>query len=130
MSFDFVTLFSSLSGNHSFSSHPYKDAKEIKISFVTGGATGGSCWDDEPAEPYSNEYCYEEQEDFKKDLKEKLLKQIDCTLEQAEDAVDLAKESYDSDWEYYGNYTDYVIFLYSLEDLQNWFTKHNLKEKE
>lgn len=85
--------------------------------YETGGVSGGSCWDDSDPQPYTNREVKPDWEAL--DL---VLKAIcpDISYLKYKDIQALVKSTEDTDWEYYGNHTDYEITYLRLEDLYNY----------
>ena len=89
----------------------------------TGGISGGSCWGDSDPQPYSKNDPEPELEKldkileyFKADISFIAYKNLHNTL--------VKRDEY-TEYEYYGNETDYGIKHIALEDLYNY-----MKEKE
>ena len=88
----------------------------IYMRWRTGGVSGGSCWDTSNAQPYT-----EENGKPKFEVLDLVLKELMPTLmySQYVDIEKLIKSSYKTDYEYYGNCTDYEMQYIVLSDLIN-----------
>lgn len=102
------------------------DKKIIEQSWEVGGISGGSCWDNSSPQPYTKE-------------------DVDTTFTKLDDAImvvcpqidflqykklikDLVITTSFSEWEYYGNCTDYSIKRINLLDFYNWLVENKLLE--
>jgi hypothetical protein len=89
---------------------------QIKIKIETGGVSGGSCWDDSDPQDYSNNVSISDVTIFDS-IFDVLIPNITHLksrkiLKLLESKVDF---KYESDYEYYGNSTDYKIWNIPLE---------------
>ncbi len=98
----------------------------ICTRYNCGGMTGGSCWNDEPP----HEYLARENEipDFS-ELLSKVIKKIlpnikKCELEKIEN--DLSHTFEYTDYEYYGNSSNYVVTYVNMKDLYNYLIELKL----
>jgi len=96
----------------------------ISVSTETGGYSGGSCWNDDPAEPYSTGN-YVDIDDFLEYIEHILVyifgsnnKDIKSLLEYLRNSPHgIIKEDSNTDYEYYGNSTDHQFLSMTLWDL-------------
>lgn len=91
------------------------EIKELVIyqRFETGGVTGGSCWDDSSPRGYS----VEERPPFKV-LDEVLMKICpDLSYSKFKEIEALINVLGETDWEYYGNCTNYEVRYVVLSEL-------------
>ncbi len=81
---------------------------------ASGGASGGSCWGDE-AEHYDGD----DEPDFV--VLTKVLEKVCPTLSFShyKKIENLITSNYETDYEYYGNYTDYQIKFIPLSEIYN-----------
>ncbi len=93
----------------------------IYMRWITGGVSGGSCWEDSNPLPYTNE----KEPDFialNETIKEL---NISLTFNQYEVIKNLIQYKIDSEAEYYGNSTDYetkyIILSTFLEKVNSFF---------
>ena len=105
----------------------------IYITFKTGGASGGSCWDtgdDDGAQPY--EVTPLDLSDFLEYLKPKLDVIVEgyANTKSASELIELLRQDYGiihedsySHTEYYGNYDDYGVLYMTLYDLFKFLAK-------
>lgn len=98
----------------------------IVVNVHTGGARGGNCWNDDPACPYR-----EDRDDIIDDIKSTVLSAVQYTFEEL--GVDkkeyefvvanLAYNQFDADvserteYEYYGNYTEYKLYAVPVAEI-------------
>lgn len=86
----------------------------IYMRWSPGGVSGGSCWDSSDPQPYYNR---EKEGDFKVlDLVLEILKPNISYLEYKK-ISELIVSSEETEWEYYGNCTDWNIKYIILSDL-------------
>lgn len=80
----------------------------------TGGYSGGNCWNDNRPRYYAEEY----DTDFK--LLKEILYQIkpDITLKQFDEISECVRDNTNTEYEYYGNSTDYLIQWITLNDIE------------
>lgn len=85
-----------------------------------GGVSGGSCWDSSDPQPYYND---EDRPNW--DALDEVLKLVcpEITYLKYKGIEDLITSTDKSDWEYYGNHTDYDIWYLPLEKLYNYLEK-------
>jgi hypothetical protein len=86
----------------------------IYMRWETGGVSGGSCWESSNPQPYSNR---ESKPKFT--VLDLVLKKIkpDLTYLEFREVEELVKSSEYTDWEYYGNHTNYEVDFIILSDL-------------
>lgn len=113
------------SWNQGIFKEPYGIPDDIKEYVVytrieTGGVEGGSCWDNSnpcgyTAEPPENEW----------EVLDILLEELkpDITLLQYRKLLKLVKSNTETDWEYYGNCTNYIIKFIILKELEEYLEK-------
>ena len=85
----------------------------------SGGVSGGSCWDSSDPQPYTNE-------DVPKfEVLDIVLRELCPELHylQYKQIEDMIQDNEESDWEYYGNCTDFKIKFIVLDDLLNYLNK-------
>lgn len=93
--------------------HRSKEDFVIYRKVITGGIAGGSCWSE------SNDDLYRYDESYVSDFE--ILREVvkylkpDITLAEFEEIESLYDEECDTDYEYYGNCTDYLIQSISLK---------------
>jgi hypothetical protein len=91
---------------------------QIQIKIETGGVSGGSCWDDSDPQDYSNNVSISDITIFDSIFEVLILNithlQSRKVLKLLESKIDF---KYKSDYEYYGNSTDYKIWNIPLETL-------------
>lgn len=91
----------------------------LEKRWVTGGIGGGSCWDEADDDPHYELCGQEEPEDNTIDV---ILKSLlpEVTIEvflKEDDEYKFWDEEYDSEYEYYGNHTEYSVKKLNLEIL-------------
>jgi len=89
---------------------------KLSVSWIVGGQSGGSCWGDEPT-PISGD-----SEPPMKEL-DAILKEVAPTISYLDyrKLATLIKEGDgESDWEYYGNYTDRRVKTLYAKDLYDF----------
>ena len=86
----------------------------IYMRWHTGGVSGGSCWDGSNPQPYTTEASKPKFECIDLVLKE-LMPNI--SFLQFREIEKLIQSSTYTDWEYYGNSTDFEIEFIVLSDL-------------
>lgn len=91
----------------------------LEKRWVTGGIGGGSCWDEPGDDPHYEISGQEEPEDNTIDV---ILKTLapEITIEaflKDDDEYKFWDEEYDSEYEYYGNHTEYSVKKLNLEIL-------------
>lgn len=89
----------------------------LYMRYHIGGVSGGSCWDSSNPQPYRNDEQIPEFEILDLVLRE--LKP-DISYLQFREIQKMIHNSEESDWEYYGNRTDYAIKYLILDDLINY----------
>ena len=92
------------------------DIKEpvIYMRWESGGVSGGSCWDDSNPRPYTSDKGKPKFECVDLVLKE-LMPNI--SFLQFREIENLIKSSQKTDWEYYGNSTEFEIEFIVLSEL-------------
>ena len=86
----------------------------IYCRYETGGVSGGSCWDDSDPQPYIMELPKNRMKVLDLVLEE--LKQ-DITYSQYRQIQNLIHTNQETDYQYYGNSTDFQIEYIILSDL-------------
>lgn len=105
--------------NQGIFNEPYGIPNNIKelvvyMRWETGGVSGGSCWDSSNPRPYTTD---EPKPKFKAlDLVLKRLKP-DLTFLQFREIEELIKSSENTEWECYGNCTDWAVEFIVLREL-------------
>ena len=102
----------------------------IMVKTSTGGYTGGSCWDDSDPQPYSsgNEVEYQDLKNFIEHIlyyifgKNHAFADIPELLKKL-DASSIIHEDIYTEYEYYGNSTDYQWYEVKLWDLYQFLAK-------
>lgn len=91
----------------------------VYMRWVTGGVSGGSCWDDSNPQPWEND----ETPGF--EVLELLLKEIcpQITYLQFKELEKLIQSNEDTEWEYYGNRTDFMVKYISVNDIISCLSK-------
>ena len=86
----------------------------IYCRYETGGYSGGSCWDDSDPRPYSKDTPKD-----KMKVLDLVLKEIkpDITFLQFREIEKLIKTNSETEYEYYGNCTDFEIEYIILSEL-------------
>lgn len=110
----------------------------ISVSTSTGGWGGGSCWNDDPSEPYEtgNEVTYDDLKETIKHILQAILGKTKdyFSIGTIDDLLDiLFKEPWNwgihedttTDYEYYGNSTDTMYMKISLWDLYKFLSKYD-----
>lgn len=92
---------------------------QLEKKWITGGIGGGSCWDEPGDEPHY-ELC--EQDEPKDNTISTILKNFlpEISIEvffKDDDEYKFWNEEFDSEYEYYGNHTEYKIKKLDLEAL-------------
>lgn len=107
-----------------------KESKHRTVLYVewsTGGASGGSCWNDDPAESYWSSSSPEELT-----LLDSILERF-CPnmsfLQYRKLTNTVCKSGTRTENEYYGNYTNYAFRMVILEDLWNYLEENQLYEQ-
>jgi hypothetical protein len=98
----------------------------IYMRHETGGYSGGSCWDtgdDDGAQPYTNHEPIPKFEVLDKVLE--LLKP-NITYLQYREVERLIHDNYETQYEYYGNSTDYVVKYIKLSELEELLNKMDI----
>ena len=82
--------------------------------YITGGADGGNCWGD------GAQYFYSDPPKDKWKVLDLYLKKFhpDISYLQYKDIDDLIHSNENTEWEYYGNYTEYTIEYIVVEELE------------
>ena len=94
-----------------------EEGEFIQASWVTGGMSGGSCWDDGSEDHHYGVSSSPEPEfDALDTILEKLYPEITFMIYKRM-AQDLIKTSEYTDNEYYGNYYEYTVKYVDLKDL-------------
>ena len=92
----------------------------IYCRYETGGVSGGSCWDSTNPQPYSKETPNDR------------MRVLDLVLAKVKPNISfleyrmiegLINNNYESNWEYYGNHTDYKIEYLELSELYDALSK-------
>jgi hypothetical protein len=103
-----------------------------QLKWETGGVSGGSCWDSSDPQPYDT-YTEYPKSDLLPRLVCNVLKNLDILIATdsdwdyvIEDLQDFVREDDYTEYEYYGNYTNYNILKISLKDLYAYLIKTNL----
>jgi len=99
------------------------DIKEpvIYMRWETGGISGGSCWDSSDPQPYTRD---EEKPLFLVlDHVLSILKPDLTYLQYREIENTLVHTNNETDWEYYGNCTDYEVSYVILSQLEKFLEK-------
>jgi len=86
----------------------------VYTRYGTGGYSGGSCWDDSDPQPY---YESEPKEKFK--VLDLLLEEIfpKISYMQYKKIESIVRTNEETEWEYYGNSTDWKIEFIELDKL-------------
>ena len=89
------------------------------MRYTTGGVSGGSCWDNSNPQPYTEDTI----PSF--DVLDIFLKEVYPTISYLDykKIASLIHTNEESDYEYYGNCTDYKIEYIILSDLLNLIDK-------
>jgi hypothetical protein len=97
----------------------------VSESWRTGGVGGGSCWDEGDEDPHY-ELVEEESEPIK--ALEKFLEEFypHLSISQYKEIMQHVQTEYWTDYEYYGNHTDYACRYITFESIAN--TLVNLKK--
>lgn len=90
----------------------------VYMRFEIGGVSGGTCWDTSDPTPYSND---QQPEFVALDL---AIKEINPNVSylKYKEIEEIISINYETDYEYYGNYTDFeirYILLSQLEQILN-----------
>jgi len=87
----------------------------IYMRWETGGVSGGSCWDDSDPQPYTSD-----NEKPKFECLDLVIKELmpNISFMQFREVEKLIKSTEETDWEYYGNCTNFDIEYIILEDLE------------
>lgn len=98
---------------------PYGIPTEIKepviyMRWETGGTSGGSCWESSDPRPYTTDGGKPKYEVLDLVLKELM---PNMSFLQFRDIEKLIQSNSETDWEYYGNSTDFDIEFIVLSDL-------------
>lgn len=85
----------------------------IYIRYETGGVSGGSCWDESDPRPYS----LSEFPEFK--VLDMVIKEVNPNISylKYKEIEELIHSNEETEWEYYGNSTDYTIKFVILSEL-------------
>ena len=83
----------------------------------TGGTSGGNCWNDDEARPYVADEAEEEPMKVLDILLEEIAPKI--TYLQYKKIQKLIHSNEHTEWQYYGNSTDYKIEYILLPELEN-----------
>lgn len=88
--------------------------------YESGGVSGGSCWDSSNPQPY-----YRESPPDRMKVLDLVLREINPNISVLDYRLisGLIQSSTDTDWEYYGNHTDYVVEYVLLEELYQTLEK-------
>lgn len=108
----------------------------ISIKIETGGYSGGSCWNDDPAEPYEtgNSISYDDFKEALKNILNNALGNKTYTFGSLDELLDILfkdpwkwgiYENTDTEYEYYGNSTDYMFIEISLWNLYKFLSKYD-----
>lgn len=91
----------------------------VYMRWETGGVSGGSCWDDSDPRPYFRG----DKPDFK--VLDLVLQELmpNISYLQYKQLENLIQSSEKTEWEYYGNQTDFGIQYIPLADLISWCEK-------
>lgn len=92
-------------------------------AWSTGGMSGGSCWNDNPPHHYSNDEPIPQWTTLD-NLLEKFCPNI--TFLKYKSLMTLVKTESWTDYEYYGNSTDYTMMVLTLPDLWQFLNDNNL----
>lgn len=93
----------------------------IYMRWETGGVSGGSCWDSSNLQPYVRE-----EGEPKFDVLDLTLKELcpQITYLQFREIENLIKSNKKTEWEYYGNRTDFSVKFIVLSDLISYLNEH------
>jgi hypothetical protein len=96
--------------------------KVIYGRYETGGYRGGSCWDNSNPQPY-----YEEPPKDRMKVLDLVLAELcpNITYLQFKKIEEIIHDNFKSEWEYYGNSTDWKIEYIKLSDLYALITALN-----
>jgi len=98
----------------------------LQMKWQTGGVSGGSCWDtgeDDPHYSYSSDH---NPQGFSS-LDQLIIELVpDFPLSKYQSIIGLVQEDFDTEYEYYGNHTDYAIKRIDLSKLLDFLEKENL----
>lgn len=100
----------------------------LEMKWVSGGVSGGSCWDTSDPQPFSNDYTPKRFITL-----DKLLENICPTISFLvfkDLELSLVEEDSDYENEYYGNCTDYTVWKIDLLKLWIWLDEKGLIEYE
>lgn len=94
----------------------------VYMRWETGGISGGSCWDSSNPMPYTNK---EPKPRFTVLTQVIKVLKPDLTFFEYEEIKDMIISTDKTEWEYYGNSTDYGIEYIKLKDLINKLEEFN-----
>lgn len=92
---------------------------EISVEWETGGVSGGSCWESSNPQPYS---CSDPEPEF--ELLDKLIEYFFPNIgfiQYKRACQELIEHDEKTDYEWYGNHTDYAIKKVNLKKLHEKF---------